>query len=137
MLKIHKTASNRVDVELGGALDAEMMRVGLDELIAASEGIEGGGMLCRIPTFAMPTFGAIMVEMGRLPALFGLLGKFTKCAVLTDAAWLQTAAEVEGWMIPGLKIKAFDMAHAEAAEAWLADNAAEDEDDDLGDNMPV
>ncbi|MBT8411448.1 MAG: STAS/SEC14 domain-containing protein [Octadecabacter sp.] len=142
MLKIQKTAPNRVDIELSGPLDAEMMREGLDELIQASEGIEGGGLLYRIPAFVMPTFGAIMVEMGRLPDLFGLVGKFDKCAVLTDAAWLQTTAEVEGWMIPGLKIKTFDMAHAEAAEAWLADNAAEDaddgdEDNDLGDNMPV
>jgi hypothetical protein len=61
------------------------------------------------------------VEFSRLPKLFGLLGKFEKCAVLSDAAWLRTAAEVEGALFPGITIKAFKMDEEEAAEAWLAE----------------
>ena len=76
-------------------------------------------MLYKITSFALPTFGAIAVEMARLPKLFGLLGKYDKCAVLADADWVKTAAEIEGALFPGLDIKSFDYEDYEAAEAWL------------------
>lgn len=120
MLKITKKSANRVDIDLKGHLDSEEMAKGLDELIAASEGVEDGQMLYRITSFAMPSLGAIGVEFSRMPKLFSLIGKFTRCAVLTDVAWLRTAAEVEGALIPGLTIKAFELDEVEKAESWLA-----------------
>ena len=120
MLKITKVSENRVDIDLKGHLDSDEMAKGLDELIAASEGVENGQMLYRITSFAMPSLGAFGVEMARLPKLFGLIGKFTRCAVLADVAWLRTAAEVEGALIPGLTIKAFELDEVDAAETWLA-----------------
>ncbi len=119
MLTITKPSANRVDIRLEGALDADAMAQGLDDLIAKSEGVEAGLMLYTIPEFTMPTLGAITVEMWRLPKLLGLLGKFDRCAVLSDAAWLRTAAEVEGALIPGLVIKAFELDDRAAAESWL------------------
>lgn len=127
MLTIQKKNADRIDIEFSGPLDATMMAAGLDDLIEASEGMTGGKMLYRIPDFTMPTFGALMVEMTRLPQLFGLLGKFDKCAVLTDAQWLKTASRVEGAMIPSLQIAAFDLDELEAAEAWLGSDTDEAE----------
>jgi hypothetical protein len=129
MLTITKTSDNRVDLDLAGTLDAETMRNALSELIEKSEGVSGGRMLYKISDFAFPTLGAIGVEMGYLPKLFGLLGKFDKCAVLSDAAWIRNAAELEGRMFPGIEIKAFAMDDSAAAEAWLAR--------DPGHSMPV
>lgn len=129
MLKITKPSDNRVDLELSGTLDAESMRDALSELIEKSEGVSGGKMLYKISGFAFPTLGAIGVEMGYLPKLFGLLGKFDKCAVMSDASWIRTAAELEGRMFPGIDIKAFGMEDGDAAEAWLAQDRA--------DSMPV
>ncbi|SFI92123.1 STAS/SEC14 domain-containing protein [Jannaschia pohangensis] len=120
MLKIAKISDNRVDIELSGSLDADAMRVGLDKLIADSEDVRAGRMLYRISDFSLPTLAAIGVEMARLPKLFGLLGKFDKCAVLTDSAWLRTAASVEGALFPGLEIRSFEMADEAKAEKWLA-----------------
>jgi hypothetical protein len=120
MLKITKSAANRVDIELDGTLDAETMRVALDDLIAKSEGIAKGRMLYTVTDFSLPTLGALGVELQRLPKLFALLGKFERCAVLSDAAWLRTAAEIEGAVIPGIAIKSFELDEAAAAEAWLA-----------------
>ena len=120
MLKITKSGPKRLEIELSGHLDAEEMAKGLDDLIAKSEGITGGEMLYRIPVFAMPSLGAFGVEFTRLPKLFGLLGKFDRCAVLTDVAWLRTAAEVEGALIPRLKIKAFPLSEEAQAENWLS-----------------
>lgn len=121
MLTVTKISSNRVDIELNGILDAETMASGLDELIETSEGITNGRMLYRIPEFSMPTVSAFAVELQRLPKLFGLLGKYDRCAVLSDAAWLRTAAEIEGALIPGIKIKSFELHETAAAEAWLAE----------------
>lgn len=120
MLKITKPAPNRVDVDLSGRLDADTMASGLDELLHLSQDVNNGVMLYRITSFAFPDLGAIAVEMSRLPKMFGLLGRFDRCAVLSDAAWIRTAAEVEGALFPGIDIKAFELDDEEAAEAWLA-----------------
>lgn len=121
MLTITKSSPNRVDIDLNGGLDAEIMTAGLDDLIAKSEGVQQGRMLYRITDFAMPSLGALAVELTRLPKLFGLLSKFDRCAVLSDAAWLRKAAEIEGAIFPGIDIKGFEMSEVDAAEAWLAE----------------
>ncbi|WP_120503672.1 STAS/SEC14 domain-containing protein [Sulfitobacter mediterraneus] len=120
MLTITKPSDNRVDIELRGSLDADMMRKGLEDLLSMSEGVTNGTMLYTIPEFALPTLEALGVELTMLPKMFGLLGKYDKCAVLTDAGWIRTAAEVEGVLMPGLTIKAFPLDGTAAAEAWLA-----------------
>lgn len=120
MLKITKHSADRVDIDLSGSLDADAMRDGLDKLIAASEDVRNGHMCYRITDFSLPTMGAIGVEMTRLPKLFGLLGKFDKCAVLTDSDWLRKAAEFEGALFPGLEIKGFELDEHDKAEEWLA-----------------
>ncbi|MEI4233819.1 STAS/SEC14 domain-containing protein [Roseovarius sp. D22-M7] len=123
MLTITKPAENRVDIELSGRVDAEAMSTALDDLIAKSDDVTKGRMLYKIPEFAMPTLGAIGVELARMPKLFGLLGKFDRCAVLSDASWIRNAAEVEGALFPGIEIKSFELAETAAAEAWLAEGA--------------
>ncbi len=120
MLTVTKPTPNRIDIEFNGTLDAETMRVALDDLIAKSEDVSNGRMLYTITEFSMPSLGAIGVELQRLPKLFGLLGKFDRCAVLSDANWLRTAAEIEGALFPGIEIKSFELQEVEDAEAWLA-----------------
>ena len=120
MFTISKPKDNRVDLDVSGSIDSEAMRTALDDLISASEGIKHGRMLYRIPDMAWPTLGASSVELVRLPALFALLKKFDRCAVLTDATWIKTAAELEGALLPGLEIKAFSLSQTSEAEAWLA-----------------
>ena len=120
MITVTKPEEDRVDIELHGALNADTMRTALDDLIAKSENITNGRMLYTISKFALPTLGAIGVEVSRLPKLFGLLGKFDKCAVLCDTEWLRKAAEIEGAIFPGLEIKSFELDQTEEAEAWLS-----------------
>jgi len=119
MLTITKPAPNRVDIELSGRVSSQEMANGLDDLLEKSKDVNAGIMLYRITTFAFPDLGALAAEMTRLPKLFGLLGRFDRCAVLSDAAWIRTAAEVEGALFPGIDIKAFDLTDGDAAEAWL------------------
>ncbi|WP_375255683.1 STAS/SEC14 domain-containing protein [Yoonia sp.] len=119
MFEVIDKSPKRVDIVVNGQIDADEMRNGLNALIAASKDVSAGVMLYRITDFAMPSFGALGVEMGQLPKLFGLLGKFEKCAVVSDTGWIKKAAEIEGALIPGLKIKSFDLDAQDAAEAWL------------------
>ena len=127
MFTVTKKAPNRVDIDVSGRIDSEEMTSGLDELLHVSEDVNAGVMLYRITTFAFPDFGALAAELARLPKLFGLLGGFDRCAVLSDAAWIRTAAEVEGALFPGIDIKAFDLPEEAAAEVWLAEGAAQPE----------
>lgn len=136
MLAVSKPSKNRIDLNLSGALNADDMRSALDTLIELSEGVQNGQILYTISDFEMPTLGAIAAEFQRMPKLFGLLGKFDKCAVLCDTAWIRTAAEIEGAVIPSLAIKGFQLSDAAAAQAWL-DGAGQDDSDDDFENFPV
>lgn len=120
MYKISKPSSNRLDIELNGSLDAEAMRSLLEELLKKSEGMKDGQMLYTITDFQMPSLAAIGVEFGQLPKLFKLLGCFSHCALLADEGWIRTAAEIEGALLPGLKIKSFELNDVSSAEAWLS-----------------
>jgi hypothetical protein len=137
MLTVSKPSGNRIDIELSGMLDAEAMGVALDNLVAASEGITNGKILYTIQDFEMPTIGAMAAELSRMPKLLGLIRKFDKCAVLCDAAWVRTAAQIEGAVIPSLAIKSFQMHDIAAAEAWLQ-SAVQDSGSSVEDeNFPV
>ncbi|MGJ8621708.1 MAG: STAS/SEC14 domain-containing protein [Yoonia sp.] len=120
MFEITQTVPNRLDITVQGQIDADQMKAGLDQLLQKAEGMQNATMLYRITDFSMPTMGALGVEMTQLPKLFGLLGKFSKCAVVSDTAWIRQAAEVEGALIPGLTIKGFETANTDNAAAWLA-----------------
>ena len=121
MFTVSKRSKNRVDIDISGSLSANEMRDGLGQLIDASKDVERGVMFYHISGFTMPTLGALSVELQKLPQLFGLLGKFDRCAVVSDQGWIRTAAEIEGAVIPGLDIKSFKPEETGAAEEWLAE----------------
>jgi hypothetical protein len=119
VFKVTRSGPDRVDIVLSGKLDSEEMKVALDELIARTENIEHGRMLYRIDDFEFPTLGAMGVELSRIPELFRLIGRFDRAAVLVDEGWIQKVSELEGALMPGLEIKAFDRDQESEAEAWL------------------
>ncbi len=119
MLKAQKVSDTRVDITLSGQIDADEMRQGMTDLFDQSEGMKNGQMLYRLTDFKMPTWAAIGVEFQMMPKLFGLLGRFGKCALICDTSWIATAAEIKGAIIPGLEIKAFEVGQEAEAEAWL------------------
>ncbi|EMS80683.1 SpoIIAA family protein [Desulfotignum phosphitoxidans] len=120
MFKVKKIGPDRLDIELSGELNTEEMKVALDELSDKSQDIENGKMLYEIIDFHLPSLGAIAVEFSRFPAMFGLIRKFDRAAILTDKTWLKKASEFEGHLIPGLEIKAFARDQKVEAEAWLS-----------------
>jgi len=119
LFTVNKINYQRIDIALSGKLDADQMKVGLDQFITLSETISQGKMLYRITDFHLPSFGAIVYEFTRLPSILTVINNFDRAAILTDVLWLQKAAEIEGKLIPGLTIKAFDLEQQTEAEAWL------------------
>lgn len=120
MFKVTQNGMNRLDIEMSGKLDAEGMKIALDELVNKSQNIENGKMLYEVIDFHLPSLSAIGIEFSRLPSMFGLMKKFDRAAVLTDKAWLQKVSELEGALYPGLEIRAFSRDQKEEAEAWLS-----------------
>lgn len=137
MLRISKPSADRLDLELSGDLDREAMQAGLDDLIEQSMDITHGKMHYKVLDFEMPTMGALAVELRQMPKLFGLINKFDKCAVLSDVAWIRTAAEIEGAVIPSFEIKSFPLSAAAVAERWLDGQIEEDDAGEADENFPV
>ncbi|MBN4053900.1 STAS/SEC14 domain-containing protein [Haliea sp. AH-315-K21] len=119
MLTVNKIDNQRLDIELSGKLDTEDMKTALDQFIELANTIYQGKMLYTIVDFHLPSLGAIIHEFSRLPAMLRIINNFDRAAILTDKVWLQKAAEIEGKLIPGLKIKAFNLNQKTEAEAWL------------------
>ena len=121
MITIIPKDDNRLDIEFSGELDADGMRAALDDLVEHSADIENGKMLYTVTDFQFPTFGAIMIELSRLPKLFHLFRKFDRVALVADKEWVRKAGEFEGKLYPGLKIKAFEPGEESEAEQWLGE----------------
>lgn len=118
MFKITQNSANRLDIELSGKLNAEEMKIALDELVSKSKNIEHGKMLYDVIDFHLPSLEAIVIEFSRIPSMFGLIKKFDRAAILTDKSWLKKASEFEGAFVPGLEIKTFN--RDQKVEAWLS-----------------
>jgi len=109
MFKVVRKGSDRLDIELSGKLNADDMRIALDELVEKSQGIENGKMLYDVVEFHIPSLEAMAIEFSRLPAM------------LSDKTWLKKISELEGALFPGLEIKAFNRDQKEEAETWLSE----------------
>lgn len=120
MFTVTRINKNRLDIEMSGKLNATEVKIALDELVSKAENIENGKMLYDVIDFRLPSLGAIAIEFSLLPAVFGLLKKFERTAILTDKTWLKKLSELEGMLYPGLEIKAFNRDQRAEAEAWLA-----------------
>ena len=120
MFNVVNKGTDRLDIELSGKLNADDMKIALDELVKKSGKIKNGKMLYDVIDFHLPSLGAITIEFSRLPAMLGLIKKFDRAAVLTDKSWIKKVSEIEGALVPGLEIKAFDREQKEEAEAWLS-----------------
>lgn len=121
MFTVTRVSARRVDIAYSGKLDRDQMDAALDDLIRKTEGLENGRMLFRVGQLALPTLGAIKLELRRWPSMLGFLRKFQRCAVLAEQRWLKAIAELEGALVPGVTIKGFGLDEESAAEEWLAE----------------
>ena len=123
MFDLKKDPKGFTRLTIGGKIDENEMRTGLDAFLAAVEAADKTDFLYLIEDFEFPSLQAIAVEFGYVPRLIGALSKIGKVAVLAEADWLRKAAEIEGMVIPGLTIETFPPSQEDAAIAWLTGDA--------------
>jgi hypothetical protein len=119
MFRVSRNGTNRLDITMSGKMNAEEMRIALDELVGKSGDIENGRLLYDVVDFHLPSLSAIAIEFSRLPSMLGWIRKFDRAVVLADKTWLKKVSELEGALVPGLEIKAFNRDRKKEAEAWL------------------
>ena len=119
MYTLEKPAPDQITLKLTNGLDADEMNALLDEFLAHAEGLTNGKMLYIIEDFEMPSLGAIGVEMKRLPKLYSLIGKFSRCAVVSDQGWIDTVAKAQGAVFRNLDIETFKSHETSVAQTWL------------------
>ena len=67
MFKVIQKDTNRLDLEMSGKLDAQEVKIALDDLVSKSKNIENGKMLYDVIDFRLPSLGAIAIEFSLLP----------------------------------------------------------------------
>lgn len=121
MFKVERVGKNRLDIQMSGKLNSEDMVKALNELVEKCKGIKNGKLLFDVVDYHLPSFKAISIEMSRIPSMLGFIKQFKRAAVLSERTWLKVASEIEGALIPGLEIKAFNRDQRAEAEAWLGE----------------
>ncbi len=121
MYKLFKLNDDCVVFELNGAPDAVDMENVLQEMTALIGEQQGMTMLYKIEKFEFPSLSTMVVKLSDLPRWLGVLKAISKIAVVTEKSWIRNAAELEGFLIPGLTIRSFEFEHLAQAEAWLKD----------------
>lgn len=119
MFDITCDAKGFVRLDIGGKIDEDEMKEGLESFLSIVDAAAKTDFLYTIGNFEVPALQAIAVEMGYLPRLFGSISKIGKVAVVADQGWLRKAADIEGMVIPGLTIKTFEPDQTAEAENWL------------------
>ena len=66
--------------------------------------------------FEFPSLDAMSVKLPCLPALFTVIKRFDRIAVVIEKTWLKYVNKFEGALFLGLKIKAFDLDEKDEAE---------------------
>ena len=119
MFELKRDPKGFVRLSIGGEIDENQMRRGLDDFLASLAPEGKTDFLYTIANFEFPSIAAIAVEFGYVPRLFAALPRIGRIALVADEAWLRKAAEIEGHLIPGLTIRTFTPDMADAAEDWL------------------
>ncbi|MEM9430000.1 MAG: STAS/SEC14 domain-containing protein [Pseudomonadota bacterium] len=119
MLTIERKGPARIDVSVAGRIGTLEMEAGLERLIAAAGDMRAVDMLTRVSGRTWPSLGVLSVKLRKLPELLALRRRLRRVAVVADAGWLRSAAEVEGMLIRGIQVRGFRPADAGAAENWL------------------
>lgn len=111
--------SGIVIVDVTGKIDGLAMETGLEVFFASTPGREHLDILYRVHDVDLPTLGAIAVELQYLPALFGVLARMRKVALIADQHWVEVAAKAEAGIFRSIEFGFFKPGQELAAREWL------------------
>ena len=106
-------------------IDGTVTAPDLDDLYNAVERVtdgEGPVHICgEIHGIGGLTLDAVGASFKRGVGLIGRIGRVKRYAVVSDAGWIRTMAELEGALIPGMTVRVFGTADREEALAWASE----------------
>lgn len=80
---------------------------------------KGGNILLDLSSLADFSLAAVSEELVHMPSLLAWLYGLDRIAVISDEAWLRTAARFESALLPGVEYQVYDDDEADAALAWV------------------
>jgi len=111
-------APHVVAFRVGGKLTAREVERVFDALDDALDLHETVNLYVEITELSGVSLAALVKDLAKSLGLLGRLKRFGRYAVVTDAQWIQQAADLEARLIPGLEVRAFPLAESDGAEAW-------------------
>ena len=113
--------NNIAFMSVKGTMSQTALENGLDWMNQVSEANDNFNICIDIASDNFDDLSAARAEFLRVGRVLRHAPTADKCAVLTDSAFLKNSAKVEGAVIPGLEINAFDLDASKVAEKWLND----------------
>ena len=113
MITITRTAPDRLDIVARGTLDERAVESAADELDRYL--VEGAALLIDLRELGDVTARGLardVVEGVRL-------ARCRRIALVAEERWLRAASRVDGAVLPGVEVRAFEPHRMEAARDWL------------------
>ena len=99
-----------------GPLDPQEAAAWLSEAGQANDNL---ALCVKMATDDFDDLSAVNKQFRQIGDVLRRAPMLEKCAVVTDSAFVRNTAKVEGAVIPGLEIRAFDTDESDPADAWL------------------
>lgn len=122
MLRLHPDApAHVVAFEIDGTVTAPDMDDLYNAVERATDGKGPVHIYGEIHGVGGLTLDAVGTSFKRGAGLFARIGRVKRYAVVSDAGWIRTLAELEGAVIPGLEVRVYRTAEREDALAWASE----------------
>lgn len=86
---------------------------------------KGGHLLIDVTAMAGFSFASVVEELGNMGTFMKYIYGLDRIAIISDEEWIRTAARLESALLPGVVYEVYDEDEAEAARAWIMEEADE------------
>ena len=104
---------------VSGVIAAESMKEGLEWVRGARGEREDFNIRVNMAKADFPDLSAVSKGFRGVADFLRAVPEASKCALVTDSMFIQNTAKVEGAVIPGLTIRAFNSDEEDYAAAWI------------------
>ena len=85
----------------------------------------GGNLLIDVTSMAGFSFAAVLDEIGHMGTFLKYIYGLDRIAIISDEAWIRTAARLESALLPRVEYQVYDDDEADAAMAWVVEQVDE------------
>ncbi len=121
MLEFISTSNHVVAFRISGKVTAEEFERIIGALDETIDQRGSAAIYVEILDIAGMTLKAFLKDIRYGFRQIGHLERFTRSAVVTDRKWLQTVADWEGKLFPGIEVRGFEQDASDEAMQWVAE----------------